>query len=361
MRIAFAHDYLTRFGGAERVLHVLHEAYPTAPIFTLIARDDVVQRHFPNADIRTSFAQRFPFSHRTALPLLPFAVESFDTSGYDVVFSATSAFMKGLVTRSNTRHISYVHTPPRYLWEDRSSYARHHIPRGARWMAHPMLHMLRLWDTAASKRADQHYANSHYTKERMQQYYGVTAEVMSPPVDITQHPLSDETARAYALPDEYFLLVSRLAWWKRPDIAIDAFSALGLPLLVVGDGPKANQLRKDANANVQFLGSLPDHQVRELMSGARALVHPSLEDFGITAVEAMAEGTPVIAYGQGGVLESVQDGVSGLFFEDPDPLSMANTVRLFREREWDNDATVAAAKPFSKEIFLESIDHVLNQ
>lgn len=361
MKIAFAHDYLTRFGGAERMLKTLHQAYPDAPIFTLIARDHVVREHFPDADIRTSFAQRAPFSHRAALPLLPFAVESFDTSGYDVIISGTSAYMKGLVTRSSTRHISYVHTPPRYLWEDRQEYTQHHVPTGLRWAAHPLLHMIRLWDQQAARRPDALLANSEYTKQRIKSYYDLDAEVVTPPVDVARHSLSKAVRQRYQLPQEYFLLVSRLTWWKRPDIAIDAMSALGHPLIVVGEGPDAASLKRGAGENVRFLGTLSDDEVRQLMWGARALLHPSLEDFGMTAVEAMAQGTPVVAFRQGGATETVQEGLSGVFFDDPHPLALANAARLALERTWDADAIRDSVSHHAEDHFLKKIKQAVSE
>ena len=355
MRIALAHDYLTRFGGAERVLKTLHTAYPDAPIFSLIARDHVVSEHFPNADVRTSFAQRAPFSHRMALPMLPFAVESFDTSGYDVVLSGTSAFMKGLVTRSSTTHISYIHTPPRYLWEDRLKYTREHIPKLFRWAAAPVMHAVRLWDQQAAHRPDRMLANSRYTKDRIRRYYDIDADVLYPPVDMEVYPMDDHLRRQHDLPEEYFLLVSRLAWWKHPETAIDAFSALKLPLVVVGSGPMRRSLERAAGETIRFLGTLPDAEVRQLMHGASALLHPSVEDFGITAVEAMAQGTPVIAYARGGALETVNHGQSGILYEDNDPLSLANAVRLAREQSWNRDGIQKSVHAYAPEQFLSGM------
>lgn len=361
MRIALAHDYLNRFGGAERVLKELHALYPDAPIYTLTADQKVVDEHFPAAEVRTSFVDRLPVSHRTAFPLLPFAVESFDLRDFDVVLSSSSAFIKGLITRATTRHVSYCHTPPRYLWEDRLAYADRHLPRGMKALGKGALHLLRLWDQDSAHRVDSYVANSIYTRERLKRYYGTEAQIIHPPVDVGEHPMSSDRRQALGLPDEYFLLVGRITWWKRPELAVDAFSALGLPLFVVGEGPMKRALMRGAMGNVRFLGWQDDKTVRQLMHGAQALIHPSTEDFGITAVEAMAEGTPVVALAKGGALETVQEGVSGIFFEDADPLSLANAVRVLRERDWDRTAIRQSAQQYAPDRFRNQIRVAVEQ
>lgn len=359
MKIALAHDYLTRFGGAERVLQQLHGMYPQAPIFTLTATDQVTKRYFPDADIRTSFLQRLPFSHRVLFPLLPFAVESLDVSDYDIVLSSSSALIKGLVTRTRTTHISYVHTPPRYLWEDRLEYARHHIPRGLGFPARAALHLLRVWDQQAATRVDHAIANSEYTRKRIERYYSAEADVITPPVDLTVHATPNVLRQSLRLPSEYFLLVSRLTWWKRAELVVDAFNALNLPLLIVGEGSQRRMLERRAGTSIRFMGNVTDTTVRQLMYGARALLHPSTEDFGITAVEAMAQGTPVISYREGGAMETVTPDVSGIFFDDAHPLAIANAVRLLRERDWDRMQIQETVQGYGPERFREQIRDVV--
>lgn len=363
VKLAFVHDYLLTYGGAERVLQALHEMYPTAPIYTLFCDERIRGDYFPGADIRTSYLDRIPFRksfRRWLLPLLPNAVESFDLRDYDVVLSSTSAFAKGVITRAHARHICYCHTPPRFLWEDESSYRRAHVARILRPFLIPLTHLLRLWDQHAAQRVDTFSANSRYTKERIHRYYRRDAEVVYPPVDVAEHPTVQHTRDRFRLPEEFFLSVGRLVWWKYPDLAIETFNRLGLPLIVVGEGPLRKKLQNRSRRNIRFLGWQPDEIVRELMHAASALIHPQIEDFGMAAVEAMAEGAPVVAFRRGGVLETIQEGVSGEFFDDQDPVSLADAVRRLRERrrgegEYARNVIRASVQRFSREQFRQTI------
>lgn len=362
MNIALVHDSLLRFGGAERVLQELHALYPEAPIFTVMADRVLVREHFGSADVRTSFLDRVPGLkrfHRLSLPLLPFAVESFDLRDYDVVLSSASGFTKGLITRAHTQHICYCHTPPRFLWEDRDASLAAHAPRSLRPFAAMALHGLRLWDQHAAQRVDYFLANSVYTKARIRRYYHKDALVVPPPVDLTTHPTQQKTRQRFSLPDEFFLYVGHLAWWKRVELAVETFNRLGLQLVVVGSGPLERRLLRRARGNIRFLGWQDDATVRELMAAARALVHPQTEDFGITAVEAMAEGTPVVAFRHGGAVETVQEGISGEFFEDADPIAFADAVRRLRERAYDPVRIRASVAQYAPEHFREAIQRAV--
>lgn len=358
MRLAFTHDFLLRFGGAERVLKEMHELYPSAPIFTLAADKGVIREWFPKADIRVSALGKLPAIahwHRVLLPLIPFAVESFDLREYDVVVSSASGLIKGVVTRSHARHFCYCHTPPRYLWEDRDAYLRHAAPPVLRQALVPMLHFLRLWDQQAAQRVDQFLANSRYTQERISRYYRKLSVVLFPPVELSTHELRNEIKKQFSLPDEYFLFVGHLAWWKRPELLVETFNRLGLPFFLIGRGPLERRLARLARKNVHLLGPQSDAVVRQLMSGARAMIHPQTEDFGISAVEAMAEGTPIVAFRAGGARETVLENVSGVFFDDPDPVALADAVRRLRERSWDKKVIQKSVSRFSQEIFREGM------
>jgi glycosyltransferase involved in cell wall biosynthesis len=366
MKLAFVHDFLIRFGGAERVLAELHAMYPDAPIYTIVADERLVAERFPNADIRTSFLGRVPGlsrRHRFALPAIPVAVESFDFREYDIVFSSSSGLSKGIVTRAKTLHISYCHTPPRYLWEDRERYLREEVPRFLAPLLLPMLHVVRLWDQHAAQRVDRFLANSRYTADRIARYYRRDAKVVPPPVDVSEHPCDIETRQRFALPEEFFLSVGRLVSWKRPELSVETFNRLDLPLIIVGSGPLERKLRRLARRNIRFLGFQPDTVVRKLMHAARALIQPQVEDFGIASVEAMAEGTPVIAFRKGGAVEIVEEGVTGEFFDDDEPIAFGDAVRRFRENDakgrYDRKAIQVFARRYDASRFREAMSHEL--
>ena len=296
MRLAFVTEPLTRFGGAEKVLRVLHEMYPDAPIYAPYYDPVVVARFFPKAEVRTSFLQRLPWrmlGARMLLPLLAVAVESFDLRDFDLVVSSSSAFAKGAVTRSHARHVAYVHTPPRFLWEDRHLYLEAlRMPLIIKWGIAPLLHWLRTWDQHTAYRVDGFFANSSYTAQRVKKYWGKDAQVLYPPVD-TQSYAGD----ANSFPQKpYALAISRFTPHKRLGLALEAFHRLpALSLVIVGEGPQEGLLKNQAPPNAVFLPWQETENLRTLMAHAEFFVMPQVEDFGITAIESMAEGTPVLA------------------------------------------------------------------
>lgn len=356
MKLALAHDHLLRFGGAERVLKELSGMFPSAPLYTLYADRRVVQEHFPGADIK-ELAPALRFIHRPLLPLHPVLVELFDLREYDVVLSSSSMFMKGIITRAHTRHVAYCHTPPRFLWEDAGAYAAHNVPRWLRVFSSPVVHGLRLWDQNAAARVDTFLANSQYTQARIERYYRQEAAVIYPPVDTRAFPLAEATRKRFTLPQDYFLYVGRLAWWKMPELVVETFSRLGFPLVVAGEGPMRSKLQKHASLNVQFLGFQEDAVVRQLMHGAQALVHPQVEDFGIAMAETLAQGTPIIAFRRGGAEEIIREGKDGLFFDDQHPIALADAVRRFTEQKdkFNRKTMQEKAQRFSADRFRKDI------
>lgn len=325
MRVALVTSWLNQYGGAERVLEVLHEMYPQAPVFTSIFRPEALPPPFRQWEVRLSFLDKLPFireHHQPFLPLYPLAFESFDLKGYDLVLSISSAFAHGVITPPQTSHISYCLTPPRFLWD------YHHYAEGeslsplARALLAPILLYLRLWDLAASRRVDRFLAISRTVQRRIAKYWGREAEVIYPPIDVSSFTLSD----GY---DDYFLVVSRLVPYKRLDLAVQAFSELKLPLMVVGDGRDRARLQVLAGPNIRFMGRLPEGEMRKLLSRCQALIFPGEEDFGLVPLEAQASGRPVIAYAAGGALETVEEGVSGLLFHEQGAEALAEAVRRF--------------------------------
>jgi glycosyltransferase involved in cell wall biosynthesis len=331
VRVALVHDYLNQMGGAEKVLLALHDLFPQAPIYTSIYAPSRVDRRFRELDVRTSFMQRLPLvkkRHQPFLPLFPQAFERMDLRAYDLVISDSSAFAKGVVTRPETLHICYCHTPMRWAWSYEEYVERERLGRLARTLLPPFISRLRQWDYATAARVDYFVANSPTVAARIAKYYRRESVYIPPPVDTARFSVAPEH-------DDYFLIVSRLVPYKRIDLAVQAFSHLGLPLRIVGAGRDEGRLRKLAGKSVQFLGRLPDAQVREQMARCRGFIFPGEEDFGITPVEAQASGRPVIAYGAGGALAMVAEGTTGIFFRQQTVEALGEAVRAFRDEQFD--------------------------
>ncbi|HAE83085.1 MAG TPA: glycosyl transferase [Ktedonobacter sp.] len=333
MKVALVHDYLNQMGGAERVLMALHDIFPDAPIYTSIYDPQLVDPSFQKMDIRTSFMQKLPLvtkHHQPYLPFYPFAMESLDLRGYDLVLSSSSAFGKGVITRPETTHICYCHTPMRWCWNYDEYVEREHLGKLARRVLPLLITGLRVWDQSSSMRVDHFIANSPVVAERIQKYYRRDAVVIPPPVEAQRFTFDPETQV-----EEYFLIVSRLIPYKRLDIAIEACNKLQLPLVIVGSGRDLDRLKKMAGPTVRFMGRLSDEDVLYYYAHCRALLFPGEEDFGITPLEAQASGRPVIAYGAGGALASVVDGITGVFFQKQTVESLTVALASFDEHKYD--------------------------
>ncbi|HEY1388774.1 MAG TPA: glycosyltransferase [Ktedonobacterales bacterium] len=355
MRVALVHDYLNQMGGAERVLLALHSLYPQAPIYTAIYDAERVDSRFRSMDIRTSFMQRLPFvkrHHQPFLPLYPFAFEWMDLREYDLVISDSSAFAKGVVTRADALHVCYCHTPMRWAWNFEEYIERERLGRVSRAMLLPVITWLRQWDYAAAARVDVFLANSPNVAARIAKYYRRKATVLPPPVDVWRYAVATTQ-------EDYFLIVSRLVPYKRIDLAVKAFTRLRLPLRIIGTGRDEEQLRRMAGKNVQFLGWLPDDEVRAQLMGCRALIFPGEEDFGLTPVEAHACGRPVIAYREGGACDTVIEGVTGLFFDEQTPDALVAAVRRFHDDQFDPHVTRHHAEQFDTRRFLDRFQHFI--
>lgn len=356
MRIALVHDYLAQDGGAERVLKAFHEIWPEAPIFVLF-HDRKKITDFDESKIRESFLARFPFitkNFQWYLPFMPGATERHNLDGFDLVLSSTSAFAKGVLTTPETLHISYCHTPTRYLWSDTHSYVAD-LPynRLVKLLLPRLISRLRLWDKMSADRVDHFIANSKTVQYRIQKYYRRDSTVIHPPVDFDKFHVSDSV-------DDYFVAGGRLVPYKNFDLVVQTFNRLHLPLKIFGVGPEEKKLKKIAKNNIEFLGRINDAEKSELLSKAKALIHPQMEDFGITPVETMASGRPVIAYAAGGATETVVPGESGLFFADQTWESLYDAVLHFDHTAWDKNKIREGAAKFRTENFKASIEDYVN-
>jgi glycosyltransferase involved in cell wall biosynthesis len=365
MRVALVHDYLLEIGGAERVLMVLAEIFPEAPIYTLLCDYGKWTKIFPVERIRVSSLHQLPGflrgRRRWLLPFLPIAAETFNLRDFNLVISSSAGFAKGIITNSRTVHVSYCHTPTRFLWD-----LHHFYVKDAKlgFLKKPLLHWLRLWDLAAAARVDYFIANSKNTSRRIRKYYGREAETIYPPVDLDWSVSESSPEEKLQVPfEDYFLVVSRLLSYKRVDLAVQAFSKLGLPLVIIGDGPEKRRLEKMAAKNVKFLGAHYGRTKYLYLKHCQAFIFPGDEDFGIAPVEAMMLGRPVLTQRIGGLLETVIEGKTGEFFDESSPESLAEGLGRLKAnmRNYDAEFIKKHAQKFGKERFIKEIKEFIDK
>jgi glycosyltransferase involved in cell wall biosynthesis len=362
MKTAIIHEWLVTYAGSERVFEQMLSLYPEADLFSLVDFLTEEQRFFVQyRPVQTSFLQKLPFANphfRQYLPLMPLAIESLDVSGYDLIISSHHAVTKGILTRADQLHISYVHTPIRYAWDLQQQYlqgARLQTGLKAR-LAQVILHYLRLWDVATANRVDHFLANSHYVARRIWKTYRREATVIYPPVATDRfHPHQQR--------DDFYLILSRFVPYKRVDLVVAAFAQLGLPLVVIGDGPDRDRIHSLATANIQILAPQPEAVVIDYMQRCKAFVYAAAEDFGISIVEAQAAGAPVIAYGKGGATETVLPGKTGLLFPEQTPQSLMASVRQFEQIQhtFDPDFSRQQSDRFSTERFQQEFTRFVDR
>lgn len=351
--VALVCDWLTSFGGSERVLLALSEIFPEAPIYTLVY-DQKKLPQFSNREIYTSFIQDLPLAktkYRSYIMLMPTAVEQFDLQAYDLVISSSHAVAKGIITRPDTMHICYCHTPMRYAWDLYHLYVAK--PQFGGWFTKKimpfLMNYLRVWDRESADRVDYFIANSHNVAERIKKYYQRESTVIYPPVAVAQNKPQGLVKK------DYFVVLSRLIPQKNIDIVVEAFNHLGKPLLVIGEGSSRKKLAARAKKNISFLGFQPEEKVWEHLEQAQALIFPGEDDFGMTPLEAMAVGTPVIALGRGGALESVIPGKTGEFFDEDTATSLQTAVEKFEPRKYNQETLREHAMQFDEGVFKKKI------
>ncbi|PIP28171.1 MAG: glycosyl transferase [Candidatus Moranbacteria bacterium CG23_combo_of_CG06-09_8_20_14_all_35_22] len=358
MRIALVHDYLVQNGGAEKVLEAFSELFSYAPIYTLIYSKKLMHGSFSDKKIRTSFLQKLPFAvgrHRIFPQFMPFAIEQFDFSDYDLVLSDSSSFAKGIITGPKTLHICYMHTPMRFAWDDCQKYNQDfYFPSFIKKLVPFFMNYIRMWDRASADRPDKIIANSNFIARRIKKYYKRESLVIHPPVKVGDFEISREK-------DNHFLIAGRLMAYKRFDIVIEAFNELKLPLKVIGRGPEMKRLQKIAGPNIEFLGRVSDEKLRKYFSRCQAFIFPQEEDFGIMAIEAMASGTPLIAYRGGDIPEHMEEGKTGLFFERQMPEDIIQAVRKFKNSDFDPEYIRNRVLKFDKEIFKAKIKEYIQK
>ncbi|MHA1230900.1 MAG: glycosyltransferase family 4 protein [Candidatus Helarchaeota archaeon] len=352
MKVALVHDWITTIGGAEKVLEVIYNLYP-APIFTLVTnRDKLRGSAFEKAEIFTSFIQKLPKvekKYRNYLLFFPLAIEQFDLSEYDMIISSSACVAKGVLIRADQLHICYCHTPVRYAWDLYHQYLDGAgLLKGIKgFVAKLILHYIRIWDFATASRVNYFVANSKYIARRIKKIYGRDSEVIYPPVDVDKFEVCTRK-------EDFYLTVSRMVPYKKIDLIVETFARLpDKRLIVIGDGPDFEKIKRKAGKNVELLGYQPFGVLKNCMQRAKAFIFSAEEDFGIVPVEAQACGTPVIAYGKGGATETVIEEETGLFFKEQSVGSLIEAIRKFETMEDKFDCGIIRknAERFSRERF----------
>ncbi len=363
LRVAIVCDWLVGIGGAERVVLELHKLYPEAPIYTSQYDPSRID-WFPDADIRTTWLQRLPKSLKKFLPLLrAWAFSRLDLSDYDLVISSSGAEAKAVKTGRNTVHICYCHSPTQYYWVRYDEYIEHPgFPRGFNWLARFALKLLvdplKRWDRRAAKRPDFMVANSTHTQANIKCYYRREATVIFPPVETARFKLPGNVKTPLR---HGFVVAGRQTPYKRFDLAIEACNELKVPLVVIGDGPDRKRLEKLAHRNVTFLTNVNDYDIVNHFQTALGFIMPNMDDFGIVAVEAMAAGTPVIAYQKGGALDYMIPGKTGLFFDRQNVNSLRSALEAAQSKSFNYEAIAEHANSFSTQAFSQNMKNFIKE
>ncbi|MCL6634017.1 MAG: glycosyltransferase [Alicyclobacillus herbarius] len=358
LRVVIVHDYLNQRGGAEKVVGVLHEMFPDAPIYTSILDRQQLWPNLKDANIQTSFMQKVSFVRKhfkLFFWLYPLAFRTMRIPECDVVISSSSAYAKGVRLSKQARpiHICYCHTPMRFAWDFDRYIANETSSTVLKILARCIVPVLKKWDKTTAGQVNLFIANSSTVKERIKNVYNRESLIIHPPVELPER-LDRET-------EDFYLVVSRLVSYKRIDLAVQACTQAGLPLVVIGEGPDRQRLQSLAGNSVEFLGFQPDEVINEYLARCKALIFPGEEDFGITPVEAHAQGRPVVAFRAGGALDTILEGVNGLFFDEQSPESLVGALMRVRGLDWDPNLIRETAERFNRRRFEQEIRNVLVQ
>ena len=352
IKVAIVHDWLTNYGGAERVVEAFLEIFPNADIYTSVYNEKNMGEIFPKEKVKTTFLQKIPKAtkiYTKLLPLMPRTFERFDLSEYDLVISSSSSCAKGVITSHNTLHVSYIHSPMRYAWD---LYYDYYKNSGIITKLFMELFMpkIRQWDVLNTTRIDCLLANSNYVSKRTKKYYRRDSDVIYPPVNTEFFSPNNKEA------EDFYVVFSRFVSYKRIDLAINACNQLGKNLIVIGDGEQREYLKSLAGDKTVFTGRISDKEVRDYLQRCKAMIFSAEEDFGIVPVEVQACGRPVIAYGKGGAKETVIDGITGVHFEEQSVESLVEAISRFEKLSFEQDKILENAESFSKERFKREIE-----
>jgi glycosyltransferase involved in cell wall biosynthesis len=352
MKVAIIHYWLVGMRGGEKVIEALCEMYPQADIYTHVYVREMVSDRIRGHRIVPTFINALPRAskmYKTYLPLMPLALEQLDLRGYDLIISSESGPAKGIIAPSEALHVCYCHTPMRYIWNMYHDY-RHSAGQLARLMMPPLTHYLRMWDVTTAARVDSFVANSATVAGRIRRYYGADATVIHPPVDTDAFSIAAPSEL-----DDYYLMAGELVSYKRPDLAVRAFNEMKLKLVVIGGGEMLDEIRRLAGPTVTVLGSQPFDVLKRHYARCRALIFPGEEDFGMVPVEAMASGRPVVAFGRGGAVETVANGISGAFFAEQTVTSISSAVSSLAGMEIDSEKIASHARQFGRDQFFQKM------
>ncbi|MDD5731529.1 MAG: glycosyltransferase [Patescibacteria group bacterium] len=359
-RVAIVCDWLTNWGGAERCDMLLHEMWPEAPIYSLIYNEKKMPE-FKNADIRTSYLNRAPLAKKKwqfYLHYMPCAIEQFDLTEYDIVITTSHSCAKGVITKPSTLNICYLYSPTRYMLDFYYQYLRNikftpikFFDKILKNIVRAKIHDLRQWDFIAARRPDYIISISQYIRRRAQKYYRIDSDVIYPPVNCKHYLPANESEIG-----DYYLIVGRQIDYKRHDIVIEAFNQLGLPLVIIGEGPELKKLKKIAKSDkIKFMGRISDAEITEYFAKCIAMIHPQEEDFGITPLEAQSAGRPVIAYRAGGAMETVVENETGVFFDEQTPEAVMEIIKNFDHKKFNSHKIREHALKFDTEVFKRNI------
>ncbi len=361
--IAIVHEWLVNYAGSEKCVESFVNIWNDADVFSLVDFLNTEERKqiLKDKKAKTSFIQKLPFAkkkHRSYLPFFPLAIEQFDLSKYEIILSSSHSVAKGVLTNSNQLHICYCHTPMRYAWDSYFQYLKEaNLTNGLKELiVKSILHYLRIWDVSTVNRVDYFIANSKYIAKKIKKIYNRDAEVIYPPVDIDKFKCEIKK-------DNYYLIASRFVPYKKVNIVVEAFSKMpDKKLIVIGDGPEENRIRKIATKNIEFIPYLKQEELKTYFQKAKAFVYAAEEDFGITIVEALSCGTPVIAFNKGGAAETVIDGENGIQFKEQTSEAIIDAIKRFEttENHFDLIKISEGTKKFSRNIFEQKIKEFVN-